>query len=150
MVPSLCSLTEWTPPAMLGDGAEGIHHIQQREVSPPPASLGRALPRTEVPLGEWGSLTLRETTCNTGGEAAGGPCCSNLASALWPEQGDHLTSPLWASGASGEVGVATAGPGWHTECWHRGPGPQMVTCQSFEAKLPGVESWLSCCQSDLR
>lgn len=94
-VPSLCSLTEWTPPAVLGDRAEGIHCIQQREVSMLPGSTGQSpFKGPMVSLGESGPPDPMKPATMLEGNQQADPIILILPLPPGPSQAP--TSPLWA------------------------------------------------------
>lgn len=96
-VPSLCSLTEWTPPAVLGDCAEGIHRIQQREVSLLLGSTGRSPFKGQMgSLGESGPPDPMKAATMLEGNQQADPIILILPLLSGPSKAP--TSPLWASG----------------------------------------------------
>lgn len=142
-VPSLCSLTEWTPPAVLGDRAEGIHCIQQREVSLLPGSTGQSPFKGQmVSLGDR-APGCHEASHDAGREPAGRPHYSNPASAVWPKQGSNFTS-LGLGGLHVKWGDHSRTDGTQ-EAGMEGQATRL----SSGAKSPGIKSWVCCCQSDL-
>lgn len=135
-VPSLCSLTEWTPPAVPGDSAERIHHIQQREVSPPPASAGQSPSKgRKSPWGNWGPWPPMKPATTLEGKQQVDAVVLILPLPCGPSKA--LTSPLWASGCSCEVGRPQEDQAGTQDAGAEGQAYRWLRAQALERTCPG-------------